>query len=96
MLRQMRAHAVAAETAEIEVEVGVDWHELADLEAGRPFAQPVSRNKTGGVVVASDIKATQRRRQVEVKVARAGMSVWARKEYVLKPTPAPPTTTKRP
>ena len=37
---------------------------------------------------------TKRRRQVEVKVARANMSVWARKEYVLKPTPAPVSSSK--
>jgi VWFA-related protein len=37
----------------------------------------------------------KRRRQVEVKVARAGTSVWARKEYVLKPPPAPVSSTKQ-
>ena len=36
----------------------------------------------------------KRRRQVEVKVARANMSGWARKEYVLKPTPAPVSSSK--
>jgi VWFA-related protein len=37
----------------------------------------------------------KRRRQVEVKVARSGMSVWARKEYVLKPPPAPVSSSKQ-
>src|SRR5439155_271058 len=37
----------------------------------------------------------KRRRQVEVKVVRAGMSVWARKEYVLKPPPAPVSSSKQ-
>jgi VWFA-related protein len=32
---------------------------------------------------------TKRRRQVEVKVARPGVSTWSRKEYVLRPTPPP-------
>src|SRR6266705_1901418 len=33
--------------------------------------------------------AMKRRRQVEVKVGRKGASAWFRKEYVLKPPPAP-------
>jgi len=37
----------------------------------------------------------KRRRQVEVKVARPSMSVWARKEYVLKPPPAPVSSSKK-
>jgi VWFA-related protein len=37
----------------------------------------------------------KRRRQVEVKVTRAAMSVWARKEYVLKPPPAPVSSSKK-
>jgi len=37
----------------------------------------------------------KRRRQVEVKVARPGMSVWARKEHVLKPPPAPVSSSKQ-
>src|SRR5438552_2510401 len=32
---------------------------------------------------------TKRRRQVEVRATRPKLSVWARKEYVLKPTPVP-------
>ena len=32
----------------------------------------------------------KRRRAVDVRVTRAGLSVWARKEYVLKPSLAPP------
>ena len=35
---------------------------------------------------------TKRRRQVEVRVTRPKMSVWARKEFVLKPMPAPAPT----
>ena len=37
----------------------------------------------------------KRRRQVEVKVARKGANVWSRKEYVLKPSPAPVSSTKQ-
>ena len=37
----------------------------------------------------------KRRRQVEVKVTRSGMSVWARKEYVLRPPPAPVSSSKK-
>lgn len=36
----------------------------------------------------------KRRRSVDVRVTRAGLTVWARKEYVLKPTPAPISATK--
>jgi VWFA-related protein len=39
--------------------------------------------------------ATKRRRQVEVKVARKGASTWFRKEYVLKPPPAPVSSSKK-
>jgi VWFA-related protein len=35
---------------------------------------------------------TKRRRQVEVRVTRAKLNVWARKEYVLKPVPVAPQT----
>ena len=37
----------------------------------------------------------KRRRSVDVRVTRAGLTVWARKEYVLKPTPAPAPATKQ-
>ena len=37
----------------------------------------------------------KRRRQVEVKVVRTGTTVWARKEYVLKPPPAPASSSKK-
>jgi hypothetical protein len=37
----------------------------------------------------------KRRRQVEVKVARKGANVWSRKEYVLKPPPAPVSSKKK-
>src|SRR6476661_10420713 len=40
--------------------------------------------------------ATKRRRQVEVKIARKGANAWFRKEYVLKPPPAPTASTKKP
>jgi VWFA-related protein len=36
----------------------------------------------------------KRRRVVDVRVTRAGLTVWARKEYVLKPQPAPVSSTK--
>jgi VWFA-related protein len=36
----------------------------------------------------------KRRRTVDVRVTRPGLTVWARKEYVLKPTPAPISATK--
>src|SRR5213593_2247848 len=39
--------------------------------------------------------AMKRRRQVEVKVARKGASAWFRKEYVLKPPPAPVSSSKK-
>jgi len=38
---------------------------------------------------------TKRRRQIEVKVTRKGANVWFRKEYVLKPVPAPASTSKQ-
>jgi VWFA-related protein len=37
---------------------------------------------------------TKRRRQVEVRVTRPKLQVWARKEYVLKPLPKPTSTAK--
>jgi VWFA-related protein len=37
---------------------------------------------------------TKRRRQITVKVNRSNASVWARKEYVLKPPPAPVSSKK--
>jgi len=39
--------------------------------------------------------ASKRRRQVEVKVSRKGASTWFRKEYVLKPPPAPTSSSKK-
>jgi len=36
----------------------------------------------------------KRRRSVDVRVTRAGLTVWARKEYVLKPQPVPVPSTK--
>jgi hypothetical protein len=38
---------------------------------------------------------TKRRRQIIVKVNRPNASVWARKEYVLKPPPAPVSSKKQ-
>jgi VWFA-related protein len=38
---------------------------------------------------------TKRRRQVEVKIARKGAQPWFRKEYVLKPPPAPVSSSKK-
>jgi len=40
--------------------------------------------------------ATKRRRQVEVKITRKNANAWFRKEYVLKPPPAPTAATKKP
>ena len=40
--------------------------------------------------------ATKRRRQVEVKITRKNANAWFRKEYVLKPPPAPTASTKKP
>jgi hypothetical protein len=40
--------------------------------------------------------ATKRRRQVEVKITRKNANAWFRKEYVLKPPPAPAASTKKP
>jgi VWFA-related protein len=37
----------------------------------------------------------KRRRSVDVRVTRPGLSVWARKEYVLKPQQAPASATKQ-
>ncbi len=39
--------------------------------------------------------STRRRRQIDVKVTRKGAQVWFRKEYVLKPLPAPVSSTKK-
>jgi VWFA-related protein len=39
--------------------------------------------------------ATKRRRQVEVKITRKNANAWFRKEYVLKPPPAPVSSTKK-
>ena len=38
---------------------------------------------------------TKRRRQITVKINRPGLQVWARKEYVLKPPPAPTSSKKQ-
>ena len=39
--------------------------------------------------------ASKRRRAVDVKVTRKSATVWFRKEYVLKPPPAPTASTKK-
>src|SRR5208283_1457264 len=63
----MREHGNRAETAEVEVEVGMDRYEVADIYAGglAAFVQPGRRFDTGRVVVASDIEAAQGRGQIE-------------------------------
>src|SRR3989454_3267242 len=43
---------------------------------------------------SSNPDATKRRRQVQVKITRKGANAWFRKEYVLKPLPAPSSTSK--
>ena len=62
LIREMCPHALGAETAEVEVEVAIDRHELADFDAGgdAAFVQPFRRPETGRVVVAGDIEAAQR------------------------------------
>ena len=47
------------ETAQVEVEVAMDRHELADFDAGgeAAFVQPFGRLETGRIVVAGDIEA---------------------------------------
>src|SRR5262249_24689050 len=37
----------------------------------------------------------KRRRQIQMKVTRKGANAWFRKEYVLKPLPAPASSTKK-
>ncbi len=44
---------------------------------------------------SSNPDPTKRRRQMVVKVNRPGLTVWARKEYVLKPPPAPVSSKKQ-
>ena len=65
----MRQHAVGAETAQVEVEVAVDRHELVDFDTGGDavFAQPFRRPETGRVVVAGDIEAAQCRGRGQVE-----------------------------
>ena len=66
LVREMREQAVGAETAEIEVEVAMDGHELADIEAGGCRSRSrFGRFETGRVVVAGDIETAQGRGQVE-------------------------------
>src|SRR5205823_957361 len=65
LVREMRAHAVGAETAKIEVEVAMDWNELADIDSGGAFAQPFRRFDAGRVVVAGDIEAAEGRGEIE-------------------------------
>ena len=57
----MREQRGGAEGAEIDVEVLVHRHEVADIDAGglSAFAQPFRRMTTGRVVVARDIEAAQ-------------------------------------
>ena len=59
----MYPHTVGAETAQVEVEVAIDRHELADFDTGggAAVAQPVGSLETGRVVVAGDIETAQRR-----------------------------------
>jgi hypothetical protein len=57
----MREHAGGAELTKIEVEITIDRHELADLDADGDAAlvQAVRRFETGRVIVAGDIKPAQ-------------------------------------
>ena len=67
LIREMCPHALGAQTAEVEVEVAMDRHKLADFNAGgdAAFSQPLRRPETGRVVVAGDIEAEEGRGQVE-------------------------------
>ena len=69
LIRETCPHALGAETAEIEVEVAVNRHELADFDAGgdAAFVQPFRRPETGRVVVAGDIEPAQSRGRGEVE-----------------------------
>ena len=69
LVREMRPHAVGAETAQVEIEVAINRHEFADFDAGgdAAFAQPVGGLETGGVVVAGDIEAAQSRGRGQVE-----------------------------
>ena len=69
LIREMCPHALGAQTAEVEVEVAMDRHELADFDAGgdAAFAQPLFRPETGRVVVAGDIEAAQRRGRGQIE-----------------------------
>jgi len=44
---------------------------------------------------SSNPDASKRRRQIQVKITRKGANAWFRKEYVLKPPPAPVSSTKK-
>jgi VWFA-related protein len=44
---------------------------------------------------SSNPDASKRRRQVQVKITRKGANAWFRKEYVIKPPPAPVSSTKK-
>src|SRR4029077_16574577 len=58
LLPEMLDHRRRPETTKVEVEIGMDGNEVADVDAGgsTPFVQPVRRIKTGGVVVAGNIE----------------------------------------
>jgi VWFA-related protein len=45
---------------------------------------------------SSNPDPTKRRREIQVKVSRKGLTVFARKEYFLRPTPPPTAPTKQP
>ncbi len=64
----MYPHALGAETAQVEVEVAMDRHQLADFDAGgdAAFAHPLRRPETGGVVVARDVEAGEGRGQIRL------------------------------
>jgi hypothetical protein len=49
LLGEMREHGDRAETAEVEVEVGMDRHEVADIDAGgrAAFVEAGRRFQTG-------------------------------------------------
>ncbi len=60
----MREQGVRTETAEIEVEVAMDRHELVDFDAGgeAAFVQSFRRLETCSVVVADQLVRSDRAR----------------------------------
>ena len=57
LIREMRAQPIGAKTAEIDVEVAVDRHELADVDVGDArWCSRAAALETGRIVVARDVE----------------------------------------